>query len=224
MKKWGWWGPVFVAAFIGSIAAGGALATGKALYLPGASAADLRTFYTDSRTAVFAQCAVQALASVALYLFGSGLVGTLWPARRDRLGQVAAWGARAAAGFLLLSVLASLVLVAVADTAAAGLLTALGKVTLVCGGALHLGGFAALVTATSAAALRGGARSRWAFHYGRFVGPVVAVSLVSVAWPPLVRLEPLFRLLAIVWILGVAVAALRHRVGAARLPAGALSQ
>src|SRR5690348_9215318 len=98
MKKWGWWGPVFVAAFIGSIAAGGALAAGKALYLPGASAADLRAFYTESRTAVFAQCGAQALAAVALYLFGSGLVGTLWPARRDRLGQVSAWGTRAAAG------------------------------------------------------------------------------------------------------------------------------
>jgi hypothetical protein len=213
MTKWGWFGPVFVIAFVGSIAAGSALTTGRTLYLPGASVADLRAFYSGNPGTVLAQSALQALAAAALYLFGRGLYATMWPDRPDRLGQVVVWGNRAAAGFLLLSVLTSLALAAAAGSASADVVAALGKATLLCGGALHLGGLAALVTAASLAGLRGGARTRWVFHYGRWAGPVIAVSLVSIAWPPVVKLEPLYRLLGIVWIVGVAVAAVRHRLG-----------
>ncbi|MGI5240605.1 hypothetical protein [Dactylosporangium sp. CA-139066] len=216
MKRWGWFGPVFAVALVASIVAGGALTTGKTLYLPGASVEDLRAFYGGSRAAVLTQSVLQVLAAAALYLFGRGLHAALWPGRAfaaaGRLERAAAWGNRAAAGFLLLSVLTSLILAAVADTAGAGVVSALGKATLLCGGALHLGGFAGLVAAASVAGLRSDARTRWMFRYGRWAAPLIAVSVVSIAWPPLVRLEPLYRLLAIVWIVGVGVAALRRRL------------
>ncbi|MEV4199669.1 hypothetical protein [Micromonospora globbae] len=213
MRRWAWFGPAFVVAFVASIVVGGALATGDTLYLPDASVADLRAFYGHNLPAVVAQSALQVFAAVALYLFGRGLHRGLWPDRLDgldRLGRVAAWGNAAAAGFLLLSVLTSVTLAAVAERAGAGVVSALGTATLLCGGALHLAGLAVFVTASSVAGLRRRTRGRWVFRYGRWAGPLVAVSVVSIVWPPLLRLEPLWRLVAIVWIVGVTVAALRN--------------
>ncbi|MFC0506128.1 hypothetical protein [Micromonospora costi] len=215
MRRWAWFGPAFVVAFVASIVVGGALATGDTLYLPDASVADLRAFYGHNLPAVVAQSALQVLAAVALYLFGRGLHRSLWPNRPDgldrpdRLGRVAAWGNAAAAGFLLLSVLTSVSLAAVAERADAGVVSALGTATLLCGGAVHLAGLAVFVTASSVAGLRRRTRGRWVFRYGRWAGPLVAVSVVSIVWPPLLRLEPLWRLVAIVWIVGVTVAARR---------------
>ncbi|MEV1331409.1 hypothetical protein AB0J20_17745 [Micromonospora costi] len=213
MRRWAWFGPAFVVAFVASIVVGGALATGDSLYLPDASVADLRAFYGHNLPAVVAQSALQVLAAVALYRFGRGLHRNLWPDRPDgldRLGRMAAWGNAAAAGFLLLSVLTSVTLAAVAEPADAGVVSALGTATLLSGGALHLAGLAVFVTASSvAASLRRRTRGRWTFRYGRWAGPLVAVSVVSIVWPPLLRLEPLWRLVAVVWIVGVAVAALR---------------
>jgi hypothetical protein len=65
-RRWGWWGFVFTAAFVASLVAGGALAVGKTLYLPGASAAQLRDFYSANGLAVGVQSGLQAVAAVLL--------------------------------------------------------------------------------------------------------------------------------------------------------------
>jgi hypothetical protein len=91
-RRWGWWGFVFTAAFVASLVAGGALAVGKTLYLPGASAAQLRDFYSTNELAVSVQSGLQALAALALLLFGH---------RLRTFGRAAYGGAIAAAVFAL---------------------------------------------------------------------------------------------------------------------------
>jgi hypothetical protein len=213
-RQWGWWGIAFVVAFVASIPAGNALTVGKSLYLPGASAAELRDFYTGSGTAVLVQSALQTLAAFALYRFGRGVGAALQRAGdRGRAVLAMAAGTAAATGFLFLSVVFSLVLVVSAKSAGDGIVAGLGKAALLSGGALHLIGLALLVSASSVVALRSGTRTRWVFHYGRIVGPLLVMSVISIGSPPLMKIEPLWRLLAIVWIVGVAVAVLRGRIG-----------
>lgn len=212
-RRWGWWGIAFVVAFIVSIPAGNALTVGKSLYLPGASAVELRGFYTTSTTAVLVQSALQMLAAFALYRFGRGVVAALQPAAGGgRAVSAMAAGAVAAAGFLVVSVVSSLVLVVSAKSASDATVAGLGKVTLLSGGPLHLVGLAVLIGAASFVAVRSHTATRWVFHYGRIAGPLLAVSVISIAWPPLTKAEMLWRLLAIIWIVGVAVAVLRGRI------------
>jgi hypothetical protein len=213
-RRWGWWGIVFVVAFIASIPAGNALTVGKSLYLPDASAVELRDFYTTSTTAVLVQSALQMLAAFALYRFGRGVVAAFQSAAGGgRAVPAMAVGAVAPAGFLVVSVVSSLVLVVSAKSASDAIVAGLGEVTLLSGGPLHLVGFAVLIGAASFVAMRSRTATRWVLHYGRIAGPLLAVSVISIGWPPLTKVEPLWRLLAIVWIVGVAVAVLRGRIG-----------
>ncbi|MEU7874659.1 hypothetical protein [Dactylosporangium sp. NPDC049140] len=206
-RRWGWWGFVFTAAFVASLVAGGALTVGRTLYLPGASAAQLRDFYSTNGLAVGVQSGLQVVATLALLLFGR---------RLRAFGRAGYGGAVAAAGFLGLSVVLSVLLTVVAASASDAVLSGLGRAALICGGALHLLGTAVLMRSASTGGLRSGTPTRWVFRYGLVAGPLIALACVSILWSPLIKLEPLFRLLAIVWIIGVAVAVLRGRIG--RLP------
>lgn len=205
---------MFVVAFLASIVAGNMLTVGPSLYLPGASVEQLRVFYGTSGAAVIVQSGLQALAAIALYWFGIRMRAALRGAGGRRAVTAMGWGTGIAAGSLLASVGCALVLMLVAASASDGAVAGLGRSTLVLGGAAHLLGSGLLITVTSTVALRSGARTRWVFGYGRFAGPVVALSAVSVLFPPLIRPEPPFRLLAAVWIVGAAVAALRGRLTA----------
>ncbi|SCF14059.1 hypothetical protein GA0070214_1079 [Micromonospora chaiyaphumensis] len=206
-RRWGWWGIVFVAAFVASIAAGSALKAGESLYLPDASVAQLRDFYAASRSAVLVQSALQILAAVALYRFGWRL-RTALHTKGTRAGAVLGWGTAITAGSLFASVVCGLALLLATqagDTTVAGL----GRAALVLGGAAHLLGAGLLIAAASAVAWRSHRRPRWVFGYGRLVGPLVAASALSILLPPLVRPEPAFRLLAAVWLVGTGIAILR---------------
>lgn len=205
---WGWWGIAFVVAFVASIAAGNALKVGESLYLPDASVAQLRDFYAGSGTAVLVQSALQILAAVALYRFGWRL-RTALRAEGTRAGAVMGWGTAITAGSLLASVLCGLALLLVAVQAGDTTVAGLGRAALVLGGAAHLLGSGLLITAASAVAWRSHRRPRWVFGYGRFAGPLVAASALSILVPPLVRPEPAFRLLAAVWLVGVGIGVLR---------------
>jgi hypothetical protein len=209
-RRWGWWGFVFTAAFVVSLVAGGVLAVGKTLYLPDASAAQLRDFYAANGLAVAVQSGLQALAALALWLFGRGL---------RCFGRAAYGGAVAAAAFLALSVLLSVLLTVLAGSASDSVLSVLGRAALICGGALHLLGASVLMRSTSTGAIRSDTPTRSVFRYGLIAGPLVGLACASIFWSPLIKLEPLFRLLAIVWIIGVAVAALRGQVTRTREPA-----
>ncbi|MET7969357.1 hypothetical protein [Micromonospora sp. NPDC005305] len=206
---WGWWGIVFVVAFVASIVAGSALKVGASLYLPDASVAQLRDFYATSAVAVLVQSALQILAAAALYRFGWPLRAAL-RAEGTRAGAVLGWGTAITAGSLLASVVCGLVLLLVAARAGDMTVSGLGRAALVLGGAAHLLGAGLLITAASAVARRSHQRPRWVFAYGRVVGPLVAASALSILVPPLVRPEPAFRLLAAVWLVGVGIGVLRR--------------
>lgn len=207
-RRWGWCGIVFVVAFIASIAAGGALKTGESLYLPEASVTQLRDFYGTSGTAVLVQSALQALAAIALHLFGRRLHAALRPARA---AAVAGWGSSIAAASMLASVVCSLTLLLVATSASDSAVAGLGKAALVLGGAVHLLGSGLLISAVSVVSWRSRRRPRWVFGYGRVAGPLVTASALSVVVPPLIRPEPAFRLLAAVWLVGLGIGVLRGR-------------
>lgn len=216
-RRWAWWGILFVPAFIGSIVAGNALLATKSLYLPEASAAELRAFYTANRSAVLVQSALQALAAFALYRFGRGVTAALRPfARRDTSARTMVAGTAAAAGFLFLAIGCSLLLAAGAGSFSDAAITLLGRATLTFGGALHLLGLAALITSASVTALRSGTSARWVSHFGRVVGPLMLLSALSIIWTPLVKAEVPWRLLASVWIIGITIAALRGRLATPR--------
>ncbi|MFI2651157.1 hypothetical protein [Micromonospora fulviviridis] len=214
--RWGWWGIVFVAAFVASIAAGSVLKAGESLYLPEASVTQLRDYYSASGAAVIAQSALQVLAAIALYRFGYRLRAALRP-DGPRTAAVAGWGSALAAGALLASVVCSLALVQVATSAGDAVVAGLGKTALVLGGAIHLLGSGILISAASAVAWRTRRRPRWVFGYGTFGGPLVAASALSIVLPPLVRPEPVFRLLAAVWLVGLGIGVLRGGLASSRV-------
>ena len=117
--------------------------------------------------------------------------------------------------------LCAVLLLVVASSASAGVVAALGKLALVLGGAIHLLGSGLLVAAVSIAAWPSRRRPRWVFAYGRAAGPLVAASALSVVVPPLVKPEPAVRLLAAIWIVGLALGVLRGRLSTANTgPAG----
>src|SRR6185369_9826771 len=124
-RRWGWWGPVFAATFVISLVAGGVLAVGKTLYLPDASAAQLRDFYSANGLAVGVQSGLQVVAALALFLFGRRLPAS---------GRAASGGSVAAAGFLGLSAVLSLLLTIVAPDTPESVLSMLGRAILICGG------------------------------------------------------------------------------------------
>lgn len=189
--RWGWWGLAFVAGFIASIVAGNAFTVGPGLYLPGASAAQLRDFYGTNATAVVVQSVLQ-VAAVALLLFGYGLRAAVRPAAGNRASVLTGVGTVVAAGALAASVVCSVVLIPLARSGSETALAGVGRAALVLGGAVHLLGSGVLMVAASVTALRVGVSSRWVFHYGRVAGVLVSLSALSAVVPPLVRPEPAF--------------------------------
>ncbi|GAA4605582.1 hypothetical protein GCM10023195_19520 [Actinoallomurus liliacearum] len=202
----------FVVAFVAGLVASSALAK-TSLYLPDASAAQLREYYTGSAAAVVTAAALQAVAAVCLAWFGVGLARTLDPGGPEA-GRVR-WAGGAAAAAFGASVALSLLLVAIADDAGDGTLKALGRLTLACGGALHLTALGALVWLVSRTGLPVGFRPRWALRFGLVLAPLLAVSLVSIVVTPVTRLEPLWRLLSAIWMIAVATAGRRRAVATA---------
>ncbi|QRP42770.1 hypothetical protein [Amycolatopsis sp. FDAARGOS 1241] len=194
-QGWRLGGVAFVACFVASLVASAALAK-DSLYLPGASPGELREYYTGSRAAVLVSSAMQLGAALGLALFGAGLVARIGPAHRRR-GR---FGCGLAAASLAMSALLSVLMVILAADAGDDTLRVFGRLILVTGGALHLAGLALLIWSVSRAAAGAGLRPRPAWRAGLVIAPVLAVSLVSIVLLALTRLEPLWRLLAAVWI------------------------
>ncbi|MFL6057041.1 MAG: hypothetical protein ACJ72W_29705 [Actinoallomurus sp.] len=197
----------FVLAFVASLVASGALAT-MSLYLPDASAAQLREYYTGSVAAVVTAAILQAVGAVCLAWFSVGLARTLDPAAGPVARRVR-WAGWVSAAAFAASVVLSLLLVLIADGAGNGTLKGLGRLTLACGGALHLTGLGILVWFVSRSGLPAGFRPRWALLFGLVLAPLLAVSLVSIVVTPVTRLEPLWRLLSAIWVIALCVAGRR---------------
>ncbi|MCO6000034.1 hypothetical protein [Actinoallomurus rhizosphaericola] len=206
-RAWRPAGVGFVVAFVAGLVASGVLAK-TSLYLPDASAAQLREYYTGSAAAVVTAATLQAIAAVCLAWFTAGLARTLVP-EGPAAGRVR-WAGGASAAAFGASVALSLLLVAIADDAGDGTLTVLGRVTLACGGALHLTSLGILIWLVSRTGMATGLRPRWALRFGLVVAPLLAVSMVSIVVTPVTRLEPLWRLLSAVWLVAMATAGRRR--------------
>lgn len=201
-RGWRLGGPVFVIGFVASLIAGAVLAR-SSLFLPGATAAQLRDYYSHSGIAVGVSALLQLVAAVGLVWFGVGVSTAVGAGRRAR---VATWVAAAA---FVVSCVVSLTLVAVASGVGDGTLLVVARLTLAFGGPVHLAGLAGLLWFGSRAALAAGRGSRLVMRFGVVVSPLLLASLASLAVPAVTRVEPLWRLLAAVWLIAVSASALR---------------
>ncbi|MDH6710101.1 hypothetical protein P3T27_006850 [Kitasatospora sp. MAA19] len=208
-RGWRLGGPIFVVGFIASLVFGAVLARGS-VFLPTATAGQLRGYYDHSGTAVAVSSLLQLVAAAGLLRFGLGVSAAVGADRRARFAMWLAAGA-----FAVSSVLA-LALAAVAARAGDGTLLVLARLTLAVGGPIHLTGLAGLLWYVSRRALAQGRGPRWLVLFGVAVGPLLLLSLVSIPVPAVTRAEPLWRLLAAVWITGVSAVGLdRTAPGAA---------
>ncbi|PYC69149.1 hypothetical protein C7C46_28275 [Streptomyces tateyamensis] len=200
-RGWRLGGPGFVVGFVASLVAGAVLAR-SSLYLPGAGAAELRVYYGASGLAVVVAALLQLLAAAGLLWFGLGLSSAVGA---DRRARYASWLAAAAfAGSAVLS----LALAGLAHGAGEGTLVASARLALALGGPLHLAGLAGLLRYGSRTAQDAGRGPRWVLRFGTLVAPLLLLSLVSLALPAATRVEPLWRLLAAVWLVTVGVTGL----------------
>ncbi|MFJ3339440.1 hypothetical protein [Streptomyces sp. NPDC086766] len=193
---------MFVIGFVASLVAGALLAR-SSLFLPGATAGQLRDYYTGSQLAVGVSSLLQLLAAAGLAWFGHGLSAAVGA---GRWATSATW---LAASAFVLSCALSLSLVAVAGSVGDGTLLVLARLTLAFGGPVHLTGLAGLLWFSSRAALAHGQGPRWVMRFGILISPLLLVSLVSLILPAVTRGEPLWRLLAAVWLIAVSAANLR---------------
>lgn len=193
---------MFVIGFVASLITGALLAR-TSLFLPGATAGQLRDYYTGSQLAVGVSSLLQLLAAAGLAWLGRGVSAATGAGRRARY---ATW---IAASAFVLSCALSLSLVAVAGSVGEGTLLVLARLTLAFGGPVHLAGLAGLLWFSSRAALADGQGPRWVMRFGVMIAPLLLVSLVSLLLPAVTRVEPLWRLLVAVWLIAVSAADVR---------------
>ena len=206
--------PVFVGGFVASLVAGSVLVP-VSLFLPAAGAAELRTYYTQGTLGVAVAAVLQLVAAGGLVRFGTGLAIASGGGRRVRSST---W---LSAGAFALSSLLSLLLDGLAAGAADSTLLVLARLTLVLGGPVHLAGMAGTLWFASRDGLAAGRGPRVVLRAGTVIGPLLLVSLLSMAIPPVTRVEPLWRLLAVVWLLSIACSGVRpaaQEAAAERLP------
>ncbi|KJK56425.1 hypothetical protein UK12_22720 [Saccharothrix sp. ST-888] len=198
--------------FITSLISGAVLSR-SSVFLPTATAGQLRDFYSGSGLAVAVPSLLQLIAAAGLVRFGLGSSTT---AGADHRARYASW---LAAGSFAVSSGLALSLAAVAASASDGTLLVLARLTLAVGGPVHLVGLGGLLWYVSRAALADGRGPRWLVRFAVAAGPLLLLSLVSIIVPAVTRVEPLWRLLASVWIIGVSATGLGRavpRVGSRR--------
>ncbi|MFI8459506.1 hypothetical protein [Kitasatospora sp. NPDC085464] len=200
-RGWRLGGPVFVIGFIASLVLGAVLARGS-VFLPTATAGQLRGYYEHSGTAVAVSSLLQLVAAAGLLRFGFGASTAVGA---DRRARYAVW---LAAGAFAVSSALALALAAVATRAGDATLVVLARLTLAVGGPIHLAGLAGLLWYVSRRALAQERGPRRLLLFGAAAGPLLLLSLISIPVPAATRVEPLWRLLAAVWITGVGAAGL----------------
>lgn len=215
-----WTGLVFVVLFVSSLILGAVLTT-SSLFLPGATAEQLRSYYLHNGDAIVVQGALQLAASAALAVFlFRAAVGVTRKFQEDpvlrratRVALAAGWLAAAA---LAVSVVLSFALFGQAAHLSTGGLNTLGKLILFFGGPAHLLALAVAIAAVSLAGRRAKTMRRWTGVYGLIIAPLMLISLISIAAPPVVRLEPLWRLLSFIWCIAISLRLSRRQRSASR--------
>jgi len=197
-------GVLFAAFFIAGGVLGGVLASGS-LPLPGAPAAEVARYFTESRTAVLVSGLFQVLSAISLFVFVAPVTAfarRIAGERRALPGLTSGGGALAAV-FLLVSALLGWVLALTAAGLELDLVGTLRNLNFLSGGAAHVASLGLFVGATSIAALRARALPRWILWLGILAAALSILSLASLVWFPATILLPLGRLLSLIWSIAV---------------------
>ena len=203
---WALSGILFAAFFVAGDVLRGVLASG-ALPLPGAPAAEVARYFTDSRTAVLAVALCQVLSAVSLFVFVSpvaSFVRRIAGERRALIGLTSGCGVLSAV-LLLACALLGLVLVPVAAGGNFALVDALRQANFLTGGTLHVASLGLFVGATSIAARRAKALPRWISWLGIVQATLAILSLASLAFFPAALFILLGRMLGFVWCIAVGI-------------------
>lgn len=213
-NPWALSGVFFAAFFITGLILGGVLASGP-LPLPGAPAADVARYFTESRTAVLVSGLFQVLSAISLFVFVApvaAFVRRIAGERRALVGTISVGGALAAV-FLLVSAVLGWVLALTAAGLGLELVATLRDLNFLSGGVAHVASLGLFVGAGSIAALRARALPRWILWLGIVAAALSILSLASLVFFPATILLPLGRLLSFIWSIaaGLVLALGKHR-------------
>jgi len=203
---WALGGVLFAAFFIVGLVLGGVLASSP-FPLPGATAAEVARYFTESGTAVLASGLFQILSAISLFVFAAP-VATL--VRRTEGGAGALpgltlGGGALAAVFLLVSALLGWVLALTAGGLGLELVDTLRNLNFLTGGTLHVASLGLFVGAASISTLNARALPRWILWLGLAAAALSILSLASLLFFPASILIPLGRLLAFVWCIAMGI-------------------
>jgi hypothetical protein len=203
---WALSGVLFAAFFIVGLVLGGVLSVG-ALPLPGAPAAEVARYFTESGTAVLASGLFQILSAISLFVFAAPVAALV---RRTGNGAgvlpgLTLGGGILAAIFLLVSALLGWVLALTAGGSSLDLVDTLRNLNFLTGGTLHIASLGLFVGAASSAALKTRALPRWILWLGIVAAALSILSLASLLFFLASILIPLGRLLAFVWCIAVGI-------------------
>ena len=203
-NPWALSGVLFAAFFIASLVLGGVLASGP-LPLPGAPAADVARYFTESRAAVLVAGLLQVLSAVSLFVFVAPVAAFVRRIAGERRAppRLASGGGALAAVSLLVSALLGWVLALTAASLELNLVGTLRSLNFLTGGVAHVVSLGLFVGATSIAALRAEALPRWILWLGLVAAALSILSLASLIWFPATILLPLGRLLSLIWSISV---------------------
>jgi hypothetical protein len=190
----------FAAFFIASLVLGGALAT-VPLPLPGAPAAEVARYFTESRTAVLVSGLFQVLSAVSLFIFVAPVSAFVRRTAGERraLPWLTSGGGALAAVFLLMSALLGWVLALTAAGLGLDIVGTLRDLNFLTGGAAHVASLGLFVGAASIAALRARVLPRWNLWLGIGAAALSILSLASLVFFPATILLPIGRLLSLIW-------------------------
>ncbi len=221
-NPWALSGVFFAAFFIVSLVLGGVLAS-VPLPLPGASAADVARYFTESRTAVLVSGLLQVLSAISLSVFVAPVAAFVRRIAGERraLPWLTSGGGALAAVFLLVSALLGWVLALTAAGLGLDLVGTLRSLNFLSRGAAHVASLGLFVGGVSLAASRQstGTLPRWIAWEGIVAATLSLACLFSFLWFPASVLIPIGRLLCFVWIVNTSLALARggRRAEAARV-------
>lgn len=194
-------GVLFAVFFIAGDVLRGMLAS-NALPLPGASAAEVARYFSDSQMAAIAVGLCQVLAAASLFVF-VGPVAAFVRRVTDGGGRLAWGGGVLSAALLLACALLGLTLALRVSGLSLGVVDALRQANFLAGGTLHVASLGLFVGAASVAARRAKALPRWISWLGMAQATLAILSLASLVFFPAALFILLGRMLGFVWCVAV---------------------
>jgi hypothetical protein len=186
--------------------------TSDPLPLPGAPAAEVARYYTDSRTAVIAVGLCQVLSAASQFVFVAPVARLVRRVTGER-GALPSVGGVLSAALLLVCALLGPVMALTVSGLGLGLVDTLRQANFLTGGTLYVASLGVSVGVTSVAVRGAKALPRWLYWLGIVQTPLAILSLASLVFLPAALLILLGRMLGFVWCIaaGIVLALGRQR-------------